>query len=108
LRHTWGWELLINTTFKTKLIEWDIPELGSIITSNGFQTIGMFIVQSQSQALKVFKHFILALQEENPIVTWIIVHNDKNIPLNAHRSNLRRTDGVHMKVTVWVAQSSQC
>jgi hypothetical protein len=57
----------------------------------------MFIVQPQNQALKVFKHFILALQEENPRVTRIVVHNDKNIPLTAHRANPRGTDSVHMK-----------
>jgi hypothetical protein len=60
----WGGELLINTIFKTKLIERGIPELSPIITENGFQAVEMPIVQSQSQTLKVFKHFILALQEE--------------------------------------------
>jgi hypothetical protein len=57
----------------------------------------MFIVQSQSQASKVFKHFILALQEENPRVTRVIIHNDKNIPLTSHKANLRGTGSVHMK-----------
>jgi hypothetical protein len=57
----------------------------------------MFIDQPQSQAPKVFKHFILALQEENPRVTQIIVHNEKNIPLTAHRANPRGTNSVHMK-----------
>jgi hypothetical protein len=56
-----GGELLINTMLKTKLIERDIPELGPTITANGFQAVGMLIIQPQSQALKVFKHFILAL-----------------------------------------------
>jgi hypothetical protein len=69
--------------FKTKLIEWGIPELSPIITLYDFQTIGMLIGQPQSQALKVFKQFILALQEENPLTT--------------HRANLRGTDSVHMK-----------
>jgi hypothetical protein len=57
----------------------------------------MLIVQPQGQALKVFKHFILALQEENRRVTRIIIHNDKNIPLTAHRVNSGGTDSVHMK-----------
>jgi hypothetical protein len=44
---------------KTKLIERGIPELGPIITVNGFEVVGMLIVQPQIQALKVLKHFIL-------------------------------------------------
>jgi hypothetical protein len=90
-------ELLINTMLKTKLIERDIPELGPTITVNGFQAVGMLIIQPQSQALKVLKHFILALQEENPRVTRIIVNNDENIPLALHGANLRGTDSVHME-----------
>jgi hypothetical protein len=66
LRNTRGRKLLINTTLKAKLIESGISELGSIITVNGFQAVGMFIVQPQSQALKVLKQFILIFQEENP------------------------------------------
>jgi hypothetical protein len=49
---------------KTKLIKRGISELSSIVTANGFQAVGMLIVQPQSQAPKVLKHFILALQEE--------------------------------------------
>jgi hypothetical protein len=49
---------------KTKLIKRGIPELDSIITVNGFQAVGLLIVQPQSQALKVLKHFILTFQEE--------------------------------------------
>jgi hypothetical protein len=64
LRHTRGRKLLINTIFKAKLIEQGIPELGLIVTVNSFQAVGMLIVQPQSQASKVLKHFILALQEE--------------------------------------------
>jgi hypothetical protein len=90
-------ELLINTMLKTKLIERDIPELGPTITVNGFQAVGMLIIQPQSQALKVLKHFILALQEENQRVTRIIVNNDENIPLAPHGANLRGTDSVHME-----------
>jgi hypothetical protein len=45
----------------------------------------------------VFKHFILALQEENLRIVRIVVHNDKNIPLTVHRVNPRGTDSVHMK-----------
>jgi hypothetical protein len=61
LRNTQGEELLINTMLKTKLIEKGIPKLGLIITVNGFQAIRMLIVESQSQALKVIKYFILTL-----------------------------------------------
>jgi hypothetical protein len=82
---------------KTKLIEWGISKLSPIIISYNFQTIGMLIVQPQGQALKVFKHFILTLQEENTRVTRIIIHNDKNIPLIAYRVNPRETDSVHVK-----------
>jgi hypothetical protein len=89
-------ELLINTMLKTKPIERGIPELDSIATVNDFQPVGMLIVQPQSQALKVLKHFILALQEENTRVTRIIVNDDKNIPLASHGANLRGTDSVQM------------
>jgi hypothetical protein len=64
---------------KVKLIERGIPELGPIITVNSFQAVMMLIVQSQSQALKVLKHFIIALQEKNSRVTKIIINDDKNI-----------------------------
>jgi hypothetical protein len=47
LRNTWGGELLINTVLKAKLIKRDIPEFGLIVTTNGFQAVGMLIVQSQ-------------------------------------------------------------
>jgi hypothetical protein len=57
----------------------------------------MLIVQPQSQAPKVLKHFILALQEENPRVTRIVVNDDKNIPLASHGANPRGTDSVHME-----------
>jgi hypothetical protein len=82
---------------KVKLIERGIPELGPIVTMNSFQIIGMLIVQSQSQALKVFKHFILTFQEENPRVTRIVINDDKNTPLTAYGANLRVTDSVHME-----------
>jgi hypothetical protein len=97
LRNTQGRELLINTMLKTKLIERGIPELGPIVNVNGLQAVGMLIVQPQSQALKVLKHFILALQEEKPRVTRIIVNDDKNIQLVAHGANPRGTDSVHME-----------
>jgi hypothetical protein len=97
LRHTWDRKLLINTMLKVKLIERGIPELGPIANMNSFQIIGMLIVQSQSQALKVFKHFILAFQEENPRVTRIVINDDKNTPLTAYGANLRVTDSVHME-----------
>jgi hypothetical protein len=82
---------------KAKLIEEGIPELGPIVTTNVFQAVGMLIVQPQSQAPKVLKHFILAFQEENPTITRIVVNVDKNIPLSAHGANLREADSVHMK-----------
>jgi hypothetical protein len=82
---------------KIKLIERDIPKLGPIITANDFQAVEMFIVQPQSQASKVFKHFILAFQEENPRVLRMIINNDKNIPLVTHGVNPRGTDSVHME-----------
>jgi hypothetical protein len=82
---------------KAELIERGISELSPNITANDFQAIGMLIVQPQSQASKVLKHFILALQEENPGVTRIVINHDKNIPLASHGANLRRTDMVHME-----------
>jgi hypothetical protein len=60
-----GRKLLINTMLKAKLIEIGIPKHSLIITMNSFQIVGMLIIQPQSHALKVFKHFILAFQEEN-------------------------------------------
>jgi hypothetical protein len=71
-----GGKLLINTILKTKLIERGIPELGLIVTVNGFQAVGMLIVQPQSRAQKVLKHFILTFQEENLRVTRIVISND--------------------------------
>jgi hypothetical protein len=97
LRHTRGRKLLINTMLKAKLIERGIPELGPIVTVNSFQAIGMLIVQPQTQALKVFKHFILTFQEENPRVKRIVINDDKNIPLASHGANPRGTDSVHME-----------
>jgi hypothetical protein len=82
---------------KKKLIKRGIPELGPIVTMNSFQAVGMLIVQPQSQASKVFKHFILVFQEENPRVTRIVINDDKNIPLAAHGANLRGTNSVHME-----------
>jgi hypothetical protein len=92
-----GRKLLINIMLKTKLIERGIPKLGHIVTANSFQEVGMLIVQSQGQALKVFKHFILAFQEENPRVMRIVINDDKNIPLATHEANPREIDSVHME-----------
>jgi hypothetical protein len=97
LRNTRGGKLLINTMLKAKLIERGIPELGSIIIVNGFQAVGMLIVQPQGQAPKVPKHFILALQEENPRVTRIVISDDKNVPPASYGSYPRWTDSVHME-----------
>jgi hypothetical protein len=59
-------------------------QLGHIVTWNNFQAVGMLIVQPQSQAPKVLKHFILSFQEENPRVTRIVINDDKNIPQASH------------------------
>jgi hypothetical protein len=82
---------------KLKLIKKGNPEPSPIVTVNSFQAVGMLIVQPQSRALKVFKHFILALQEEKPRVIKIVVNDDKNIPLASHGANLRGADSVHME-----------
>jgi hypothetical protein len=82
---------------QAKLIKRGISKLSPIITANGFQAIRMLIVQPQSLAPKVLKHFILSLQEENPRVTRIIINDDKNAPLASHGANPRRTDNVHME-----------
>jgi hypothetical protein len=82
---------------KAKLIERGIPELGHIVTVNSFQAVGMFIVQPQSQAPKMLKHFILTLQEKNSRVMRIVVNDDKNIPLASHGANPRGTDSVYME-----------
>jgi hypothetical protein len=82
---------------KAKFIERGISELSPIITTNGFQAVGMLIVQPQSQELKVLKHFIFALQEENSRVTRIIINDDKDVPLASHGANPRRTDNLHME-----------
>jgi hypothetical protein len=82
---------------KTKLIERGIPEPSPIVTMNSFQVVGMLIVQPQSQVTKLLKHFILALQEEDPRVMRIVINNDKNISLASHGANSRGTDSVHMK-----------
>jgi hypothetical protein len=82
---------------KAKLVERGISELGPIVAVNSFQAVGMLIVQPQSQALKVFKYFILAFQEENSRVTRIVINDDKSIPLATHGANPRGTDSVHME-----------
>jgi ABC-type uncharacterized transport system substrate-binding protein len=87
----------MNTMLKAKLIKRGIPELSPIIIVNDFQEVGMLIVQPQSQALKVLKHFILTLQEENLRVTRIIINDDKNIPFATHEANSRGIDNVHME-----------
>jgi hypothetical protein len=97
LRNTRGGKLLINIILKAKLIKRGIPELSPIVTVNGFQAVGMLIVQPQSQALKVLKHFILSFQEENPRVMRIVINDDKNIPLASHGANPRGTDSVYIE-----------
>jgi hypothetical protein len=97
LRNAWGGKLLINPRLRAKLIKRGISEVSPIVTVNGFQAVAMLIVQPQSQALRVLKHFIFALQEENPRVTRIIVNDDKSVPLASHGANPRRTNSVHME-----------
>jgi hypothetical protein len=97
LRKKRGRKLLINTRHKTKLIERGIPELSPIVTTNGFQAVGMLIVQPQGQAPKVHKHFIPTFQEKNPRVARIVINDDKNIPLASHGTNPRGTNSVHME-----------
>jgi hypothetical protein len=97
LRRTQGRKLLINTMLKAKLIKRGILELGPIVIANSFQAVGILIVHPQGQALKVLKHFILAFQEEYPRVMRIVINDDKNIPLDSHGVNLRRTNSVHME-----------
>jgi hypothetical protein len=92
-----GRKLLINTVLKTNLIKRGIHVLSPIVTVNGFQVVGMLIVQLQSQAPKVLEHFILALQEENPRVTRIVINDDKNVLLASHGAYTRGTDSVHME-----------
>jgi hypothetical protein len=82
---------------KAKLIKRGIFELSPIVTANGFQAVGMLIVQPQSQEPKVLKYMIFALQEENPRVTRVVVNNDKGVPLASQGANPRRTDSVHME-----------
>jgi hypothetical protein len=93
LRNARGGELLL----KAKPIKRGISELSPSITVNSFQAVGMLIVQPQSQKPKVLKYLIIALQEENPRVTRVIVNNNKNVPLASHGANPRRTDSVHME-----------
>jgi hypothetical protein len=97
LRNARGGKLLINPMLKAKLIERGISEPSPIVTVNDFKVVDMLIVQPQSQALKVLKHFILALQEEDSRVTRIVINDDKNVPLASHGVNPRRTDSVHME-----------
>jgi hypothetical protein len=82
---------------KAKLIKRGISKLSPIVTANDFQAVGMLIVQPQSQAPKVLKHFILTLQEENSRVTRIIINDNKGVPLASHGANPRRTDSVHVE-----------
>jgi hypothetical protein len=82
---------------KAKLIRRGISELSPFVTTNGFQVDGMLIVQPRGQTPKVLKHFIFALQEENPRVTRIVINNDKNISLVTHGANPRGTDSVQME-----------
>jgi hypothetical protein len=82
---------------KAKLIKRGISELSPIVTVNGFQAVGMLIVQPQGQEAKVLKYLIFALQEENLRVTRVVINNDKNVPLTSHGANPRRIDSVHME-----------
>jgi hypothetical protein len=83
--------------FKTKLIKRGISELSPIATANGFQAVGMLIVQPQSQEPKVLKYLIFVLQDENPRVTRVVINNNKNTPFASHGANPRRTDSICME-----------
>jgi hypothetical protein len=97
LRNARGRKLLINVMLKAKLIKRDISKLIPIVTANGFQAVGILIVQPQSQEPKVLKYLIFTLQEENSGVTRVVINNDKNVPLASHGANPRRTDNIHME-----------
>jgi hypothetical protein len=97
LRNARGEKLLIKAMLKAKLIKRGISELSPIVTMNGFQVVGMLIVQPQCQEPKVLKYLIFALQEEKPRVTRVVINNDKIVLLASHGVNLRRTDSVHME-----------
>jgi hypothetical protein len=56
LRNAQGGKLLINAMLKAKLIKRGISELSPIVTANGFQVVGMLIVQPQIQEPKVLKY----------------------------------------------------
>jgi hypothetical protein len=83
--------------FKAKLIKRGIPELSPIVTMNSFQAVGILIVQPQSHTSEVFKHFILAFQEENRRVMRIVINDEKSIPFTTHGANPRGTDSVHIE-----------
>jgi hypothetical protein len=59
----------------------------------------MLIVQSQSQALNVLKHFILDFQEENQRVTRIVINDEKNVPLASHDLTFYATSIARKKTT---------
>jgi hypothetical protein len=81
LRNTRGGELLINIVLKAKLIERGIPELGTIVTVNGFQAVVMLIAQPQDYTPKVLKHLILAFQKENLRLPRVVINNKKTYHL---------------------------
>jgi hypothetical protein len=69
---------------KAKLIKRGIFELSLIVSVNDFQSVGMLIIQPQSQEPKMLKYLIFTLQEENTRVTIVVVNNDKNVLLAFH------------------------
>jgi hypothetical protein len=103
LRNARGGKLLINAMLKAELIKRGISELSPIVTANGFQAVGMLIIQPQSQELKVFKYLIFALQEENPRVTRVVINNDKNIPLAQSWSNCLGCSVITLLTKEWKA-----
>jgi hypothetical protein len=52
LRNTCGGEQLINIVLKAKLIERGIPELGPIVTANGFQVVGRSLFNLKAKLRK--------------------------------------------------------
>jgi hypothetical protein len=49
LRNAWGRKLLVNLMLKAKLIKRDISKLNPIVTMNGFQAVGMLIVNLKAK-----------------------------------------------------------
>jgi hypothetical protein len=72
-----GWKITDQYHAQAKLIKRGIPKLSTIFTVNGFQAVGMFIVQPQSQASKV----LLRVKASLLILFFILtLKNESNLP----------------------------